>query len=286
MLLGAHQSIEGGFDRAPLRGRETGCTSLQIFVKSSSQWRARPITSEETEAFQNNCRASRIAAIVAHSSYLINLGARDQALWRRSIEACADELRRCAALGIPGLILHPGAHKGAGEEEGLKRIAGGLDQVLEDARDLRVQIILEATAGQGTVLGYRFEHLARLFELVQRNERLGVCLDTCHLFAAGYDLRTEKGYERAMESFDQIVGFQHLKVLHLNDSKKPLGSRVDRHEHIGKGFLGLQAFRLIMQDDRMKGLPMILETPKEPDPVKNDRRNLTTLKRLGRRHRP
>jgi len=283
MLLGAHQSIEGGFDQALLRGRETGCTSLQIFVKSSSQWRARPLTSGETEAFQNTCRASGIVFTVAHSSYLINLGARDQALWRRSIEACAEELRRCDALGIPGLILHPGVHKGAGEEEGLKRIAWGLDQVLEETRNLRVQIILEATAGQGTVLGYRFEHLARLFELVQRNKRLGLCLDTCHLFAAGYDLRTEEGYERTMESFDRIVGLHHLKVLHLNDSKKPLGSRVDRHEHIGKGFLGLQAFRFIMQDDRLKGLPMILETPKEPDPVKNDRKNLATLRRLAKK---
>jgi len=282
-LLGAHVSIAGGFDKAPLRGKAAGCRTIQVFTKSRGQWRARPLPDAEAQAFRANLRASGITLAVAHGSYLINLGSPNPALRKKSLKACREELERAETLGIPYLVLHPGSHLGRGEAAGLRLIAQALDLLLEETKGFSVQIVLETTAGQGTNLGSRFEHLARLFERAKHPDRLGVCLDTCHLFAAGYEIRTEEGYEKTMEAFDRLVGVSRLKVLHLNDSKNDLGSRVDRHEHIGKGFLGLDPFRFILNDERLRGLPMILETPKDGDPVLADRRNLAVLRRLTRR---
>jgi deoxyribonuclease-4 len=282
-LLGAHVSIAGGFDKAPLRGKAAGCRAIQVFTKSRGQWQARPLPDAEANAFRANLRASGIIIAVAHGSYLINLGSPDPALRRKSLEACREELERAETLGIPYLVIHPGSHLGRGEAAGLRLIAQALDLLLEETKGFRVQIVLETTAGQGTNLGSRFEHLAHLFERAKHPERLGVCLDTCHLFAAGCEIRTEEGYEKTMEAFDRLLGVSRLKILHLSDSKQDLGSRVDRHEHIGKGFLGLNPFRFILNDERLQGLPMILETPKDGDPVSADRRNLAVLRRLTRR---
>lgn len=282
-LLGAHVSIAGGFDQAPLRGKAAGCRAIQVFTKSRGQWQARPLPDAEAKAFRANLRASGITLAVAHGSYLINLGSSDPTLRRKSLEACREELERAETLGIPYLVIHPGSHLGKGEVAGLRLIAQALDLLLAETRGFKVQIVLETTAGQGTNLGSRFEHLAHLFERAKHPERLGVCLDTCHLFAAGYEIRTKEGYEKTMEAFDWLVGLSRLRVLHLNDSKQDLGSRVDRHEHIGKGFLGLSPFRFILNDRRLRSLPMILETPKDGDPVAADRCNLAILRRLTRR---
>jgi len=281
LLLGAQMSIAGGIDLAPLRGQEVGCRAIQLFTKSSNQWRARPLLPEEIERYRANLQATGIAQAVAHDSYLINLASTDPALHQRSMAAFLEELERAEALGIPYLVTHPGAHKGAGEEAGLRQVANSLRELLTRTKGYRVQVVLETTAGQGTSLGHRFEQIAVLLDQIGLPERTGVCLDSCHIFAAGYDIRTPDGYADVLGAFDQVVGISHLKVIHLNDSKKDLGCRVDRHEHIGKGAIGLEAFRCLVTDPRLRGLPMILETPKDGDPVSADRRNLKTLRRLA-----
>jgi len=277
MPLGAQMSIAGGIDKAVLRGWEVGCETIQIFTKNSRQWRAKPLSEEEIEHFRLNREETGIVPVIAHDSYLINLGSPEEGLWRRSMEAFVEEMARCEALSIPYLVAHPGSHRGAGEEAGLLRIAEALEEIGALTKGFQVQVLLENTAGQGTGLGYRFEHLARL---VEDNEDLGICFDTCHAFAAGYELRTREGYEKTFRELDELVGLHRLKVLHLNDSKGNLGSRVDRHEHIGSGCLGLEPFRMLVNDERFRHLPMILETPKEPG---MDARNLAVLRSLMRR---
>ena len=281
LLLGAHMSIAGGIDLAPLRGREVGCRTMQLFTKSSNQWRARPLPAEEIERYRANLRATGIAPVVAHDSYLINLASTDAELHRKSMAAFLEELERAEALGIPYLVTHPGAHVGAGEEAGLRQVAKSVRELLKGTKDYQVQVIIETAAGQGTSLGHRFEQIAALLDQIGLPERTGVCLDTCHVFAAGYDIRTPEGYADVIGAFDAIVGISRLKVIHLNDSKKELGCRVDRHEHIGKGNIGLEAFRCLLADPRLKGIPMILETPKDDDFLLADRRNLDTLRRLA-----
>ena len=281
LLLGAHMSIAGGIDLAPLRGRDVGCRTMQLFTKSSNQWRARPLPPEEIERYRANLRATGIAPAVAHDSYLINLASTDAELHRKSMAAFLEELERAEALGIPYLVTHPGAHVGAGEEAGLRQVAKSVRELLKRTKDYQVQVIIETAAGQGTSLGHRFEQIAALLDQIGLPERTGVCLDTCHVFAAGYDIRTPEGYADVIGAFDTVVGVQHLKVIHLNDSKKELGCRVDRHEHIGKGNIGLEAFRCLLADPRLKGIPMILETPKDDDFLLSDRRNLDTLRRLA-----
>lgn len=281
LLLGAQMSIAGGVDLAPLRGQEIGCRAIQLFTKSSNQWRARPLPPEEIERYRANLQATGIAQAVAHDSYLINLASTDPALHQRSMAAFLEELERAEALGIPYLVTHPGAHKGAGEEAGLRQVANSLRELLTRTKGYRVQVVLETTAGQGTSLGHRFEQIAVLLDQIGLPERTGVCLDTCHVFAAGYDIRTPDGYADVLGAFDQVVGISHLRVIHINDSKKDLGCRVDRHEHIGKGAIGLEAFRCLVTDPRLRGMPMILETPKDSDSVSADRRNLKTLRRLA-----
>ncbi len=280
LLLGAHMSIAGGLDLAPLRGQEVGCRAIQLFTKSSNQWRARPLPTEEIERYRTNLQAAGIAHTVAHDSYLINLASTDPPSHQRSMTAFQEELERAEALGIPYLVAHPGAHLGAGEETGLHQVANCIRDLLKRTKGYRVQVALETTAGQGTSVGHRFEQIATILDQIGLPERTGVCLDTCHVFAAGYDIRTPQGYADVLGAFDQIVGISRLKVIHLNDSKRELGCRVDRHEHIGEGAIGLEAFRCLLTDPRLCRLPMILETPKDNDFIAADRRNLETLRRL------
>jgi len=272
-------SIAGGVDRAFDRALSVGCETMQIFTKSSNQWRARPFRDGEVERFHQLGRESGVWPVVAHDSYLINLASPDRALWSKSLEALVIELGRCAALGIRHLVIHPGAHRGAGEKAGLRRIADAINEAFERTHKMAVEIVLEITAGQGTSLGHRFEHLAQLVEWSTDKARMGVCFDTCHAVAAGYDFRTRQGYEATFREFDQVVGLDLLRVFHLNDSKRALGSRVDRHEQIGQGALGLEPFRMLLNDARFQHLPMILETPKGPD-MQEDRENLAVLRSL------
>lgn len=277
-LLGAHVSIAGGVDQAPLRGLQVGCDTIQIFTKSSRQWRAKPLGALEILAFRKNLRATGIRPVVAHDCYLVNLAAPAPALWRQSVAAFADELARAEALGIPYLVTHPGSHAGAGEADGIARVAEALNVVGAGRR--RVQVLLEVTAGQGSSLGHRFEQLAAIIAGVEHGQAIGVCLDTCHLFAAGYDIRTPAGYRNTLRALDACLGLRRVKAVHLNDSRTGLGSRVDRHAHIGEGGLGLPAFACFLRDPRLRRVPMILETPKDGDAVRADRRNLARLRRL------
>jgi deoxyribonuclease IV len=277
MRLGAHMSISGGVEKAVLRGQEVGCEAMQIFTKNSNQWKAKPLTTGEVKAFRDSCQAAGIGPVIAHSAYLINLAAPDEVLYEKSIQAFLDELQRCELLGIPYLVVHPGAHMGAGEEQGLTRIAAAIDHIHRATDKMRAAIALEVTAGQGTALAYKFEHFAAILVQVDEPERLGFCLDTCHLLAAGYDFRMRQGYDQMMDAWDDLVGIERIRVIHLNDSKKDLGSRVDRHEHIGQGYIGPKGFEFLLNDRRLVELPMVLETPKDDDA---DVHNLATLRRL------
>jgi len=281
MFLGAHMSIAGGIDQAIARGLSIGCTAIQVFTKNANQWKAKPLGDDDIARFKAAWKQAGRLPMIAHDSYLINLGTSDKALWAKSVRAFQEELERCEALGIPYLVTHSGAHVGAGEEVGLKNIARALDAVHRNLRGYWVKALLEITAGQGTSLCYRFEHLATILDLVKEPERLGVCFDTCHAHAAGYELRTPEGYAETFAQFHKLIGLKRLKVFHFNDSVKDLGSRVDRHAHIGKGTLGLEPFRMILNDTRFKRVPMILETPKGPD-MKEDVENLRVLKGLWR----
>jgi deoxyribonuclease-4 len=278
-LLGAHMSIAGGVGNALLDGKKVDCDAIQIFTKSSRQWAAKPYTKDEIEQFEINRKETGIATIIAHDSYLLNLGSPETALRNRSVAAFIDELERCETLGVSNLVAHPGSHVGAGEAEGIKTIAKSLDEVHTACPGYNVKITLEITAGQGSNLGYRFEQIGAIIDATKQRERLRVCFDTEHAFAAGYDIRTKDGYERTFTEFDEAIGIKLLAAFHLNDSKKEFNSRVDRHEHIGKGFIGVEAFRLLMNDTRFWGLPMCLETPKGPE-LKEDRENLALLRSL------
>jgi deoxyribonuclease IV len=286
--LGAHLSIAGGLPRAVDRARASRCEALQIFTKSAGQWRARALPADEIALFRSRVDETGIHPVVAHNSYLINLAAANHALRQQSLESLGQELDRAEALGLAGLVMHPGSHTTGTEEEGLRLIADGLRALLRSRPTGRTMVLLEQTAGQGTNLGHRFEHLRTILELLDGSPRVGVCLDTCHLLAAGYNLCDERGYRETFETFDRVVGLDRIRVFHLNDSKKPCGSRVDRHEHIGKGCLGLEPFRLLLNDPRFAGLPMLLETPKLETPESKrrsdcdpwDARNLRTLRKL------
>jgi deoxyribonuclease IV len=277
MRLGAHMSISGGIEKAVARGQEVGCETIQIFTKNSNQWKAKPLTAAEVTAFRDACQAAGIGPVIAHSAYLINLAAPDEALYEKSIQAFLDELQRCELLGIPYLVVHPGAHMGAGEAQGLKRIAAAIDRIHGETRTRQAAIALEVTAGQGTTLAYKFEHFAAILDQVEEPDRLGFCLDTCHLLVAGYDFRTRKGYDQMMDAWEELVGIERIRVIHLNDSKKDVGSHVDRHEHIGQGYIGTKGFEFLLNDRRLAELPMVLETPKDDHA---DVRNLATLRHL------
>lgn len=277
IALGAHMSIAGGVDKALDRGMAIGCEAIQIFLKNNLQWSGRLYDPAEVARFH----AARRIPVFAHSSYLINLAAADRALWQRSIAATVDELRRAARLGLPFVVLHPGAHGGAGEAAGLARVVAALDAVFDAAGDCRVRIALETTAGQGTSLGYRFEQLGAIIRACCQAARLAVCVDTAHVFAAGYDLRTPAGYRDMVGELDRQIGTRRVVAFHLNDSQTPLGSRVDRHAHIGRGQIGAAGFRRLLHDRRWDGLPMVLETPKGRN-MRQDVVNLRLLRALRR----
>ncbi len=261
-LLGAHMSISGGLYRAPLKGEEVGCQAIQIFTRNRNRWESKELSTGEIDLFHKACEETSIAVVAAHSSYLINLASTRSHVFEKSVHALFQELERVERLEIPYLVMHPGAHVGGGEKKGLEQIAGALNGVLEQTSDYRVKILLETTAGQGTSLGYRLEHLAEILEMAEFQDRLGICLDTCHAFAAGYDFRTVKAYSQFLREFDRILGLARLRLFHINDSKNGLGSRVDRHEHLGAGCIGLKAFSFFLNDPKLAHLPFLIETPK------------------------
>ena len=279
MLLGAHMSIGGGVHRAIERACSIGCTAMQIFVKNNMQWFARPLAPEEIKAFVRHAQRAELSSVFAHANYLINLAATNPQFHANSLRALAEELIRANALKLPFLVMHPGAHLGAGEEAGLEKIVASIDAVFTAIPKIKTKIALETTAGQGTCLGHRFEHLAWIIENVREPGRLCVCLDTAHVFAAGFDLTSEAGTRKMFREFERTIGLEHLVALHLNDSNSARGSRVDRHEHIGKGKIGLDAFRFIMRDSRFRKIPKVLETPKGKE-LREDVENFEILRGL------
>lgn len=283
LLLGAHVSIAGGIEKAFGRGEAIGCSAIQIFTRNASRWQAKPLSDEAVKAFRRARHASSIDYVSAHDSYLINLASPDPELRHRSIVAFIDEMVRCARLGIEDLVMHPGAHVGAGYEAGMNTLIASLGSVFAEA-PAEVRVLLENTAGQGSCLGARFEELAEILERLPQGN-LAVCFDTCHAFAAGYDLRSIDGYQQVMDTFDRLIGTEQLALFHVNDSKKPLGSRVDRHEHVGRGLIGPTGFEALMADKRFAGRAKIIETP-PGDEHCDDLRNLALLRQFAERANP
>jgi deoxyribonuclease-4 len=277
-------SIRGGVSMAIERARSIRCIAMQIFVKNNMQWFARPLSREEIRAFLNHVQRSELLSVFGHANYLINLATTNPQFHANSIRALAEELVRADQLELPFLVLHPGAHLGAGEEPGLEKIVDSVDEVFRGIPKVRTKIALEITAGQGSCIGHRFEHLAHIIANVREPERLRVCLDTAHLFAAGYEIGSEPGVRKVFREFDRVIGRSRLVAIHVNDSKTRRGSRVDRHEHIGKGRIGLDAFRFIMRSPRFRKIPKVLETPKGKD-LAEDVINLKTLRRLAQPQR-
>jgi len=263
------------------RGLSTGCRVLQIFVKNNSRWVGKEIDSPEAREFRRAARDARFSHVLAHASYLINLAAPSETLRLQSIAGLVDEIERCARLGIPDLVLHPGSHGGDGEAAGVSRLAASLDEAFDRTAGARVRVLLETAAGQGNSIVHTFEHLRDALGAVKQRRRVAVCLDTCHVHAAGYDLVTRRGFEEMLGAFDRTVGLSRLAAIHVNDSKRPRGSRVDRHEHIGRGYLGSAAFRNLLAEPRLARVPKFLETPKD-EALDFDRKNLAALRRLAR----
>jgi deoxyribonuclease IV len=278
-LFGAHTSTSGGVSKAIERAEKLNFTAIQIFTKNNNRWNAKPLEEKEIVTFKTNLINSKIEFVVSHDSYLINLCASNLEILNKSRIAFIDELERCELLGIPYLNFHPGSHTGRGELDGLKVIAESINIAHEKTLNYNVSSMLEITAGQGTTLGYKFEHINKIIEQVEEIDRISVCIDTAHMFAAGYDFRTEEQYYNTMKEFDSIIGLEYLKCFHINDSKKELGSRVDRHEHIGNGFIGLEAFANLINDERLITVPKILETPKSKEQLE-DLENLEVLRNL------
>jgi deoxyribonuclease-4 len=278
-LFGAHLSVAGGYHNAVLAAAELGCASVQLFTKQPSVWSAKPLTEEAITSFRDALRQTNLRLALGHDSYLINLASPDDKLYRRSIEAFVIELERAERLGLHYLVMHPGAHLDSGEGPGLQRVARALDEAHARCPNYHARVLVETTAGQGSALGHRFEHIARILELVAHANRLGVCFDTCHVFAAGYGLFPEAEYRKTMTAFDEVIGLDRLLAFHVNDSVKPRGSRIDRHAHIGKGEIGLEAFGLLVNDPRFRDHPMVLELP--PEEVEQD---LDALRELVRFH--
>ncbi len=282
LLIGAHQSIAGGMFKALQRGKKDGCATIQIFVRSNMAWNPGKFDEHDAEKFAQAQAQTGITPVVAHNCYLVNLAATDAAILKKSMEATVGELVRSEALGIPYLVMHPGAHLGAGVKAGLAKVTANLDSAIADSGAKKVMVLLETTAGQGTVLGSTFDELAQLIATSRFAERIGICYDTCHTFVAGYDIRTPEAYARTMDEFDRKLGISKLLCFHVNDAKKPFGSKRDRHEHIGKGTLGESAFAQILGDKRFTAVPKIIETPKGTLGRRSlDRINLATLRRLA-----
>ena len=280
LTLGAHMSAAGGVHNALLIAKSANCQCVQLFSANQRQWHAKPLTTEQIDLFKETAHTTALSPLVVHASYLINLAAINKMTLTQGLRALKQEFQRCHQLGIDYLVLHPGAHMEKGEKAGLKKIVTSLNQVLQE--DWSCQLLLETTAGQGTSLGHRFDQLATIIENIERPDQVGVCLDTCHVFAAGYDLRTPSTYRDTIKQFDKTIGLKRLKVIHVNDSKTDFNSHVDRHEHITKGRIGRAAFRNLMTDPRITKLPLILETPKGNSPAGRDydKINLATLRRL------
>ncbi len=278
LLLGVHVSIAGGIHKAVARGEEIGCTAIQVFTRNASRWQAKPLNDQDVKDFRHAVEHSSLRYIAAHDSYLINLASPDPELRHKSIRAFIDEMQRCHTLGIRDLVMHPGAHMGAGRVAGIANVVESFRTIFSEAPDT-VRVLIENTAGQGTSLGASFEEISTVFEQIP-TANLAVCFDTCHAFAAGYDLRTELSYTDVMTRFDQLIGLEKLALFHLNDSKKALNSRVDRHDHVGKGMIGEAGFQLLMTDQRLHGVPKILETPGGEHHC-HDLENLALLRRLA-----
>lgn len=280
-ILGAHMSIAGGYYKAVEAARRVGCDCVQLFTKNNNQWRAKELTDDDVARFQAALAETGITHPIAHDSYLINLASPDRALWKKSVEAFVVEMRRAERLGIPFVVTHPGAFTTSSEAAGIASVARALDEVHRQTRGMRARCLLETTAGQGSCLGWRFEQLAAMLDGVRDPDRLGVCFDTCHVFAAGHAMGTEKEYKATMRALNKTVGVKQVRAFHLNDSVKPLGSRVDRHAHIGRGQMGKAPFRFLLGDRRFRKVPMYLETPKGEEKGKDlDEINLRTLRGL------
>ncbi len=284
MLFGAHVSTTAGLDKAPERGRSIDAEAIQVFTRNQVQWRARRLTMQEARDFRKAVESNAVRAVVAHGSYLVNLASPDRELRDKSRRAFVQELRPCDALGISALIFHPGAHMGAGSERGLEAVARSLNHAMRRTRETEPRILLENTAGAGSTLGRTFEELRFVIERLDQPERVGVCIDTCHLYAAGYDIRSVRGYAKTMQSLEDELGLERVQAFHLNDAKRELGSRADRHEGIGVGTIGREAFRRLVRDRRFAGRPAILETPSGLDGWKRELRLLRRLARPTRRH--
>ena len=280
VLLGAHMSVAGGLYTAFERADRVGCTAIQIFTKNSNQWNDPTILPEDMTKYREAKDKSKVQIVVSHDSYLINLCAVNEKLLEKSREAFVKEIKRCDALEIRHLIFHPGAHTTLDRKESLRLVADSLNYAHKETEGTNLMTLIEATAGQGTTVGSSFEEIAEIISGVKDKKRVGVCIDTCHIFAAGYDIRTRDDYEKTMSNFDKIIGFEKLHAVHLNDAKKPLNSHVDRHEHIGKGEIGKEAFGFIMNDDRFSKIPKILETPKGENGYEMDIVNLRALREL------
>lgn len=277
--FGTHASAAGGVDKALQRAVDVGATSAQIFSKSERQWKAKPLEPDVIERFREERERTGIRQIVSHASYLINLASPKDDLIEKSLGGFTDELERAHTLGLQGVVLHPGAHTGSGVETGIAKIAESLNRLHDELPHVTSLTLLETTAGQGTALGRSFEEIAAIIDQIEAKDRVGVCLDTCHIFAAGYDIRTPEGYAQVIDEFDRVIGLNKLRAIHLNDSKMPFGSNKDRHEQIGEGEIGIEAFRALVNDTRLSGLPGILETEKDPD-GDYDRKNLELLRSL------
>jgi deoxyribonuclease-4 len=278
-LLGAHMSIEGGVSKALDRGKEACCDAIQIFTKNNNQWKSKPLLPDEIKIWQDNINKTNVKPIASHDSYLINLASPKKDVYAQSLDAFCDEIDRAEALAIPYLVFHPGSRLFDTETNGIKRIANSINIILSKKSKINLTLLFETTAGQGSQLGYKFDQLGKIIELIKRKDKIGVCVDTCHIFAAGYNISVESGYIKTFEEFDKIIGLDRIKLFHLNDSKRELASRVDRHEHIGKGKLTLDAFKFLLSDKRFQNLPMILETPKGKN-MKEDKINLKILRSL------
>jgi len=281
-LIGAHMSTSGGAHKAIEIADAVDCTALQIFTKNNNQWRAKPLTDDDVQKFFNARKASPIRAYVGHVGYLINVASPKDDVYRKSVDSLTEEVERGDRLGLSDVVMHPGAHLKEGEEYAIKKIADSLNRIIDSTPDITTRFALETTAGQGTNVGYKFEQIAAIINLVENKARLSVCFDTCHTFAAGYELRTRKGWDATFKAFDDTIGLDYLRVFHVNDSKKEFGSRVDRHEQLGQGELGLEPFKFLMQDKRFVDVPKILETPKLDDQEGNDRRNLEILRSFAK----
>jgi len=284
MLFGAHESIAGGVFNAIERGHRATCDTIQMFNKSNNQWRAKKLGREEIDKFFEAIESTGVTVALSHTSYLINIASPDKALSKKSSDSLKEEMERCEQLKIPHLVMHPGSHVGSGEDIGMDRIAENINRMFDELPENTVTLLLETTAGQGSNLGYTFEQLAYMIDKVDNKSKMGVCLDTCHIFAAGYSIIKPAEYKATMKEFDEVLGLDRLKVIHANDSKKEFGSKRDRHEHIGKGFIGLNGFANFVNDRRLEDVPMVIETPKGED-LAEDIENLKVLRSLVKSRR-